>query len=103
MAGAITVGFVAFRLAASRQKAFLGDVMRLPTATAIDRQLVLGGLTFGVGWGLAGYCPGPALASLSIGRLEPFLFVLAMLGGMLIFEVLERFLASSQQRAGTPR
>lgn len=103
MAGAIMVGFVAFRLAASRRKAFLGDIMRLPAATAIDRRLVLGGLTFGVGWGLAGYCPGPALVSLSIGRLEPFLFVLAMLGGMLIFEVLERFLASSQQRTGTLR
>ena len=100
MAGAILVGFVAFQLAAKRPKALLGDVMRLPTATAIDRRLVLGGLTFGVGWGLAGYCPGPALASLAIGRFEPFLFVLAMLGGMAIFEVLERFSAANQQRAG---
>ena len=73
--------------------------MRLPTATKIDRRLVLGGITFGVGWGLAGYCPGPALASLAIGGFKPVLFVLAMLGGMLIFEALEKFSAANQQRA----
>lgn len=103
MAGAILMGFVAFRLAANRPKALLGDVMRLPTATRIDRRLVLGGLTFGVGWGLAGYCPGPALASLAIGGFKPLLFVLAMLGGMLIFEVLEKFSATGQQRTSTQR
>lgn len=98
MGGAILVGSVAFRLAANRPRALLGDVMRLPTATKIDRRLVLGGLTFGVGWGLAGYCPGPALASLAIGGFKPVLFVLAMLGGMLIFETLEKFFAVNQQR-----
>lgn len=98
MAGAILLGFFAFRLAGNRPKALLGDVMRIPTATQIDRRLVLGGLTFGVGWGLAGYCPGPALVSLATGRFEPALFVLAMLGGMLIFEVLERLSAVRKRR-----
>jgi uncharacterized membrane protein YedE/YeeE len=51
---------------------------------------VLGGLTFGVGWGLAGYCPGPALASLAQGGIKPLLFFIAMLAGMGVFELLER-------------
>ena len=65
MAGAILVGLFAFRLAARREQAILGGAMRLPTARHIDRRLILGGLAFGAGWGLAGYCPGPALASLA--------------------------------------
>jgi hypothetical protein len=90
MGGAILVGAIGFRLARGRERALLGDAMRLPTASAIDRRLVLGGLTFGVGWGLAGFCPGPALASLASGRTEPLIFAGAMLAGMVIFEVLER-------------
>lgn len=101
MGGAILVGSIAFRFAAGRPRALLGDVMHLPTATKIDRRLVVGGLIFGVGWGLAGYCPGPALASLAIGGVKPFVFVLAMLGGMVIFEALEKFSAARQQRATT--
>ena len=90
MGGAIGVGLIAFRLARSRSKALLGGPMQLPTARQIDRRLVLGGLTFGVGWGLAGYCPGPVLASLATGGSKPLIFTLAMLVGMGIFEVLER-------------
>ena len=90
MGGAIGVGLIAFRLACSRSMAMLGGPMPLPTAWQIDRRLVLGGLTFGAGWGLAGYCPGPALASLATGGRKPLIFTLAMLLGMGIFEVLER-------------
>lgn len=61
MGGAVVVGALVFPLAAKRPRSILGDAMRLPTATQIDRRLVLGGLAFGVGWGLAGYCPGPCL------------------------------------------
>ncbi|WP_426173667.1 YeeE/YedE family protein [Massilia sp. TWR1-2-2] len=89
MGGAILVGLVAFRFAAGRDKSLLGDVMRLPTATRIDRRLVLGSLAFGSGWGLAGYCPGPALASLAGGGSEPLMFAAAMIVGMVIFELLE--------------
>ena len=99
MGGAILVGFVAFRFAAKRPITLLGDVMRLPTAKQIDRRLVLGGLTFGVGWGLAGYCPGPALVSLATGSAEPIIFVVAMLAGMAVFEVQDRFAATSRERA----
>ena len=90
MGGAVVVGLMVFPFATRRQQSMLGDAMRLPTATQIDRRLVLGALTFGVGWGLAGYCPGPALASLALGGIEPVLFVTAMLAGMGLFELLER-------------
>jgi uncharacterized membrane protein YedE/YeeE len=95
MGGAILVGLVAFRFAANRSHALLGDAMRIPTARHIDRRLVFGGLTFGVGWGLAGYCPGPAVASLASGGSKPLLFVAAMLAGMAIYEIHDRI-------AGTP-
>lgn len=87
MGGAILVGSVAFRFARGRARAWLGDVMRIPTARQIDRRLVLGSLAFGIGWGLAGYCPGPALTSLAQGGSKPLIFVAAMLSGMAIYEV----------------
>ena len=99
MGGAILIGLVAFRFAVGRDKSLLGDVMRLPTATRIDRRLVLGGLAFGTGWGLAGYCPGPALASLASGSSKPLIFAAAMLAGMVIFELLERLPARRKQAA----
>jgi uncharacterized membrane protein YedE/YeeE len=90
MGGAIAVGLVAFSFARKRDKSLLGDAIRLPTATHIDRRLVLGGLAFGAGWGLAGFCPGPALASLAVGGAKPLIFSAAMLAGMVIFTLLER-------------
>ena len=82
MAGAVIVGVFAFRLAASRSRAMLGGPMPPPARREIDRPLVLGALIFGVGWGLAGYCPAPALASLATGTVKPAVFALAMLAGM---------------------
>ena len=99
MGGAIMVGLVAFRLASGRHKSLLGDPMRLPDASHIDRRLVLGSFAFGIGWGLAGYCPGPALASLAAGGSKPLIFVAAMLVGMVIFELLERLPARRKQVA----
>jgi len=90
MGGAILVALPAFRIAGKRRFSLLGGAMRLPGTTAIDRLLVLGSLVFGVGWGLAGYCPGPALASLASGGAKPWIFTLAMLAGMGIFELIER-------------
>ena len=82
MAGAIGVAFFAFRLAAMRARAWLGDPMRLPTSTNVDRRLLAGSAIFGLGWGLAGVCPGPAIVDL--GFLDPraAVFVVAMLAGM---------------------
>ena len=72
--------------------------MRLPDSRVIDRRLVLGGLVFGVGWGLAGFCPGPAVVALGAGYLQAAVFVGAMLAGMALFEVLDR-----RGRAGEDR
>jgi uncharacterized membrane protein YedE/YeeE len=90
MAGAIAVGFVAFAVARTRTLSFLGTEMKLPTARHIDRRLVGGGLLFGVGWGIAGFCPGPALVALGMGESKAAVFTAAMLAGMGIFELLER-------------
>lgn len=90
MAGAIGVGLLAFAVAGRRERALLGAEMRLPSARHIDRRLVGGGLMFGVGWGLAGFCPGPALVALGMGQTKAVIFVLAMLAGMALFELIER-------------
>ena len=89
MGGGIAVGLGAFAIATRRQRSLLGGALFLPTATAIDRRLLLGSALFGVGWGLAGFCPGPALVSLGLGDTRVLGFVAAMLGGMAVFEVLE--------------
>jgi hypothetical protein len=79
-AGAI-VAAVFFPFVLRRRAPLLDDSFHLPTATAIDRPLVVGSLLFGVGWGLAGYCPGPAFASLGFGNPEALWVVPAMLVG----------------------
>ena len=89
MGGAIAVGLPAFALAARRRETFLGLQMQLPTSALIDRRLVGGSLMFGVGWGLAGLCPGPALVVAGSGDLKALGFVAAMLMGMGVFEWLE--------------
>lgn len=90
MLGAVLIGSLVFPFAEKRKTSLLGEPLHLPTATRIDRRLVLGALTFGAGWGLAGYCPGPVVTSLLTGGSKPVLFFLAMLAGMALFEVLER-------------
>lgn len=90
MGGAIGVGLIGFRFAKARRHSLLGEPMQRPTVTQIDRRLVLGSLAFGVGWGLAGYCPGPALVALGSGQRPALLFVGAMIAGMALFDWLER-------------
>ncbi|NML18180.1 YeeE/YedE family protein [Azohydromonas sp. G-1-1-14] len=90
MAGAIAVGLVAFTLARRRTVSLLGAEMKLPTARDIDRRLVAGSTLFGIGWGIAGFCPGPALTALGLGEAKAVVFVVAMLAGMGLYELLER-------------
>ena len=98
MGGAILVGVVAFQFARGREKSLLGNVMRLPTRRQVDRRLVLGSLAFGAGWGLAGYCPGPALVAVAQGGVQPLIFVAAMLGGMALYEIQDRRAAAPPQK-----
>jgi uncharacterized membrane protein YedE/YeeE len=90
MGGALLVTAPAFALAARRGRTLGGAPLQLPPKGRIDRRLVLGSLVFGIGWGLAGYCPGPALVSLAWGGVKPLLFVGAMVAGMVLFELLEK-------------
>ncbi len=90
MVGAIAVGQVAFTLARRRTLSALGLPMRLPDAQAIDLRLVGGSLLFGIGWGLSGFCPGPAIVALGAGYGKAAVFVAAMLAGMGAFELVER-------------
>ena len=94
MGGAVAVGLVAYALAKRRQTTWLGLPMSIPGATHIDRRLVIGSLLFGVGWGLAGICPGPALVLVGAGVAKGMIFAVAMLAGMGVFEVLERLMKS---------
>jgi LPXTG-motif cell wall-anchored protein len=97
MAGAIAVGSIAFLFAKRRKKSLLGLPMQIPASTVVTLRLVLGSAVFGVGWGLAGFCPGPALVALGAGFPKVWGFVAAMLGGMAVFELLERAKLSRQQ------
>jgi hypothetical protein len=90
MGGGVLVGLLGFTLAKKRTTSFLGSAMHLPTSRDIDRRLVLGSLTFGAGWGLAGFCPGPGIVAMGAGESQAALFVLAMIAGMGVFEVLDR-------------
>lgn len=78
----VVVAFIGYRIAFAVSKPLLDDQLHLPTKTRIDRPLVIGSAIFGVGWGLAGFCPGPAIASLSLGLLPAVIFAIAMLIGM---------------------
>jgi len=90
MGGALVAAMPAYAIARRRRRSLLGETLQLPTATRIDRRLLLGSLVFGGGWGLAGYCPGPALASVLVGGIKPLLFVVAMVAGMAVYALLER-------------
>lgn len=90
MLGAIAVGMVAFFVARKHTVSFIGAEMKLPTARHIDRPLLLGSTLFGIGWGVAGFCPGPVLVALGMGEIKALVFGVAMLVGMGVFELFER-------------
>ena len=91
MGGAILVGIAGFAMAERRQLAWSGETIELPKSRIIDIRLLAGGALFGVGWGLGGLCPGPAMTALGAGFVPAAWFVLAMLIGMWLHD---RFLGS---------
>ena len=89
MGGAIAVALVPFGWARRRGRTLGGEPVQWPAARGIDARLLLGGLLFGIGWGLAGLCPGPAIVALAAGLADVWLFVLAMLAGLLLVDVVD--------------
>lgn len=81
MGGALSVFTLAFPLIRKRARPWVGNVLHVPDRTDIDRPLLIGAALFGLGWGLAGYCPGPAIAALMINPHEAVVFVLAVIVG----------------------
>lgn len=104
MMGAMLVYTVMYRLTVARGTPLLGGVLSLPTRRDIDARLVVGATLFGVGWGLGGFCPGPALTSLASGTRATLFFVLAMTAGMFLYKGFDALRASMRQQdmAGTP-
>ena len=90
MVGAISVYFVAFRLVLKRERPIFAERFGVPTRKDIDKRLVLGALTFGVGWALSGFCPGTAITSLGSGSVDAMLFAGMMIVGMWLNGAWER-------------
>ena len=98
LTGAVMVAFVGVRISGRMAHPLLADEFHIPTKTMIDAPLVIGAALFGIGWGLAGFCPGPAIASLSLGIRGVWVLVAAMLIGMIVHD---RWRASSERAEGS--
>ena len=90
LGGAVATTTVLFRFVLRRTKPVLADTFHLSSLKQLDRQLLGGAALFGIGWGIAGYCPGPALAGLGVGSVEAFWFVPAMLAGIALHRIVNR-------------
>ncbi len=88
MGGAIAVGAVAYAVAQRRTRSWTGEPIEIPKSTLIDGRLIAGGVLFGAGWGVAGFCPGPALVAAATGSTAALGFVVAMLVGMALHDKL---------------
>lgn len=98
MGGALVVHTLLYRLITKRPSPVFASDFRIPKRRDIDRRLLVGSVLFGIGWGLAGYCPAPAITSLASLTLSPTVFVVSMLLGMGAFIILDRRI--SGQKAG---
>lgn len=96
MVGAILVHALAYLLVKNQKSPLLDSAWHVPKSREITPRLLIGSALFGIGWGLGGLCPGPAIVSLATGQVRIFTFVLAMLIGMWVFNKIERLLPISK-------
>lgn len=90
MGGALIVTAIGYRLVWTRKKPVFAERFQVPGNRQIDKRLALGAVLFGIGWGLVGLCPGPAISALTFGGAPVLVFLAAMGAGMVLFEVFER-------------
>ena len=90
MAVALVISGIAFQLVKKRKTSVLNCPLQIPTSKVIDKKLVIGSVLFGLGWGLGGICPGPAILLTGMGLTQGILFALAMIAGMAIFQLFQR-------------
>ncbi|MBF2037119.1 MAG: YeeE/YedE family protein [Leptolyngbyaceae cyanobacterium T60_A2020_046] len=99
MGGAVAVTLITFRVVLRQPRPLLASRFFLPTRNDIDRPLLIGAAIFGIGWGIAGYCPGPGLTALVLGLANPIIFVVAMIAGSLSWKAISDR-AEKRQREG---
>ena len=92
MMGAIIISAPAFFLLRSKNKPLFADNFTMPTLKSIDKNLIIGSSIFGVGWGMVGFCPGPAISSLALLNTYSLFFVLSLIGGFLLTELVNRII-----------
>lgn len=97
MGGAVVVAFVGFRIAGYQVRPFFGQQFNVPTSHMIDARLLTGAAIFGIGWGLAGFCPGPAITSLGLAASGTLIFIPAMLAGMFAARMLATYSARARE------
>jgi hypothetical protein len=102
MGGAVLVTIISFRFVLRRPHPIFSERFYLPTRKDIDAPLLIGAGIFGIGWGIAGYCPGPALTATVLGIANPFIFVAAMIAGSLVYQRLAPLLSGARQSSPSP-
>jgi hypothetical protein len=89
MGGGLVVAIVGVQLAQRQQTSWIGTLIEMPTKTTINKKLLIGAMLFGIGWGLVGICPGPGIVLLGTGQWQAYVFIPAMMVGMLVYQWLE--------------
>ncbi len=89
MGGGLVVAIVGVQLAKRQQTSWIGSLIEMPTKTTINKKLLIGAMLFGIGWGLVGICPGPGIVMLGTGQWQAYVFIPAMIVGMLVYQWLE--------------
>jgi uncharacterized membrane protein YedE/YeeE len=97
MGSALAVTALGYRFILKQDKPDFEEKFDLPTNTKIDKELAAGAILFGMGWGLVGLCPGPAIAAISIGGFQSLIFIVAMVSGMALFEIINKQILSKLQ------